>query len=65
MGTGYTLAFADRSIWYRKFAFFPHRSKMSNKLIWLKFAYSQITVHVCYYTEWRTEQEHMMEILKG
>ena len=54
----------DNPIWYRKFAFLPHRSKISNKLIWLKFAYSQITMHG-YYTEWRTEQEHMMEIIKG
>jgi len=56
--------------WQREFAFFPHRSTISKKLIWLKYAYSQTTVHG-YYTEsvktikWCTEQEHLIEILKG
>ena len=64
-------AYVDgESFWQREFALLPHRSKISNKLIWLKFAYSKSTVHG-YYTEavtttkWRTEQEHMIEILKG
>ncbi len=56
--------------WQREFALLPHRSDISNKLIWLKYAYSQTTVYG-YYTEsvkstrWRTKQEHTIEILKG
>jgi hypothetical protein len=57
-------------IWYSSFAFFPHRSSISGKLIWLKFAYACTqrfggggsAIHE---TTWRTSQEHIIELIKG
>lgn len=70
MGTGYTLEFLGTTIWHRSFAFFPHRSVISGKWIWLKNAYAcskslRRGQDEYYTTTWRTEQEHMMEIIKG
>jgi hypothetical protein len=31
--------FKDRAVWYRKFAWLPHRCFLTNKVLWLQFAY--------------------------
>jgi len=60
----------DAPIWYMSFAFLPHRCGISNKLIWLKYAYA-CTKSVNYGdgryhdTTWRTREEHIIALLKG
>jgi hypothetical protein len=55
--------------WKRKFVIVPHRSKISGKHIWLKYARYcvlmprpdlGVLIH-----EWMTEEEYIVEKLKG
>lgn len=56
--------------WAITFAVFPHRCKISNKMIWFKYAYRATSMltgpgdPVIEYT-WLSKNQYLLEVLKG
>ena len=63
--------FYARAYWKLTFCWLPVRSDVTNKIIWLTKAYRGSTTWFGIPSEpvvearWRTQQEHLTEILKG
>jgi hypothetical protein len=55
------------SKWKERFAFFPHRCCVSNKLIWFTFGYrcNSYVFSRLSQTYWRDKKVHVTELLKG
>jgi hypothetical protein len=62
--------FYDRAVWELSFAWFPHRCEITNKLIWLNYAY-QGTRRIygpgdpVVEERWHNKHEHLLWCLKG
>ena len=56
--------------WTYSFAWRPHRCEISNKIIWLRWAYRGTACHRCgdmdfiYEHRWRDGVEHLIEVLR-
>jgi len=50
--------------WQRRFAMIPHKSEVSGKLIWLRYARQKMEGTICTFI-WVTEAEYLIERLKG
>jgi hypothetical protein len=60
--------FHDNAIWSWQFAWLPHRCELSNKFIWLSYAYRGV-VTINDYPEsvqvrWRNTDEHLLHLIK-
>lgn len=65
-----TQSFLGRALWYPKFAWIPHRSLLSNKIIWLKKAYRGTAIwsgpgDPIIERNWISNEEYMWSRLRG
>jgi hypothetical protein len=55
--------------WRCRFALLPHRCDITNRIIWLEYAWcaepSWITTYEDYKTIWHDEQEHLIWVIKN
>ena len=60
--------FADNAVWSWQFAWLPHRCELSNKLIWLKYAYRGEAIINDYpepiIVRWRNTDEHILKLIR-
>ena len=60
--------FDDNAIWSWQFAWLPHRCELSNKFIWLSYAYRGVVTMNDYpepvQVRWRTTDEHLLYLIK-
>ena len=65
-----TTGFHSRAEWTMEFAWLPHRCDITQKLVWLKFAYRGQAVWTgpgddAVETRWHDRHEHLIYVLKG
>lgn len=63
-------SFYQRAIWKKKFSWWPHRCLITNRRIWLEFAYRGTAMYTgpgdpVYETQWHDTKEHLLWSLKG
>jgi hypothetical protein len=60
--------FHDNAIWSWQFAWLPHRCELSNKFIWLSYAYRGVATMNDYpepvQVRWRNTDEHLLYLIK-
>ena len=62
--------FYNRAEWSMRFCWLPHRCALSNKLMWLKYAYKGTAMWTgpgepVYEHRWHDKQEHLIWKIKG
>jgi len=63
-------SFYLKAEWKLRFAWLPHRCMITNRRVWLEFAYCGTAMWTgpgdpVYETQWHNKQEHLIWALKG
>jgi len=63
-------SFYRRAVWKEKFAFFPHRCELTNKILWFKKCILGTAMYTgpgdpVYAYHWRDIKEHTLWLLKN
>jgi len=62
--------FYQRAVWYKKFAWFPQRCVLSNRLLWCRFAYKGTAMWTgpgdpIFEFRWADKDQYLMAKIKG